>query len=191
MNRPIMSCFKAATRVLAIAVTGFAISVTWVPAAHADAPSPATNTCAQSSVAGHWDVNQQGDHFTMDLTQTGSAIAGTAEVNPSFTGVVSGTVTGNTFQVVISWTNGTAGNYTATVSPGHLSDGSSVQVGHPENTATWSATGGGGCSAPTSKDQCKNGGWSSYGNPMAGITAFVNQGDCVSYVASRGNSDTH
>ena len=33
---------------------------------------------------------------------------------------------------------------------------------------------------PTSKDQCKNGGWKNYG------TTFRNQGDCVSFVASGG-----
>jgi hypothetical protein len=32
---------------------------------------------------------------------------------------------------------------------------------------------------PTSKDQCKNGGWQTYG-------AFKDQGDCVSYVATKG-----
>ena len=35
---------------------------------------------------------------------------------------------------------------------------------------------------PTSAAQCKNGGWMSYG------TTFRNQGDCVSYVASKGKS---
>ncbi|HLJ69599.1 MAG TPA: hypothetical protein VKX16_19760 [Chloroflexota bacterium] len=34
---------------------------------------------------------------------------------------------------------------------------------------------------PTSKDQCKNGGWQNFNNPT-----FKNQGDCVSYVASGG-----
>jgi hypothetical protein len=36
--------------------------------------------------------------------------------------------------------------------------------------------------APTSKGQCKNGGWKSFG------TAFKNQGDCVSFVASGGKN---
>ena len=35
---------------------------------------------------------------------------------------------------------------------------------------------------PTSKDQCKNGGWQSFG------TLFKNQGDCVSFVASGGKN---
>jgi hypothetical protein len=34
---------------------------------------------------------------------------------------------------------------------------------------------------PTSKDQCKNGGWQSYG-------IFKNQGDCVSFVATGGKN---
>jgi hypothetical protein len=34
---------------------------------------------------------------------------------------------------------------------------------------------------PTSKDQCKDGGWQSFDNPT-----FKNQGDCVSYVATKG-----
>jgi hypothetical protein len=34
---------------------------------------------------------------------------------------------------------------------------------------------------PTSKDQCKNGGWRAFG-------AFKNQGDCVSFVATGGKN---
>ena len=36
-------------------------------------------------------------------------------------------------------------------------------------------------SLPTSKDQCKKGGWESFG-------VFKNQGDCVSFVATRGKN---
>jgi hypothetical protein len=36
---------------------------------------------------------------------------------------------------------------------------------------------------PTSKDQCKKGGWQLFNNP-----AFKNQGDCVSYVATKGKN---
>jgi len=35
---------------------------------------------------------------------------------------------------------------------------------------------------PTSKDECKNGGWRNFGS------TFRNQGDCVSYVATRGRN---
>ena len=37
-------------------------------------------------------------------------------------------------------------------------------------------------SLPTTKEQCKNGGWKNYG------TKFKNQGDCVSFVATRGKN---
>ena len=36
---------------------------------------------------------------------------------------------------------------------------------------------------PTTKDQCKNGGWQNYG------TTFKNQGDCVSFVATGGKNE--
>ena len=36
---------------------------------------------------------------------------------------------------------------------------------------------------PTSKDQCKDGGWQTFNNPT-----FKNQGDCVSYVATGGKN---
>jgi len=36
-------------------------------------------------------------------------------------------------------------------------------------------------SLPTSADQCKKGGWQTYG-------IFKNQGDCVSYVATKGKN---
>jgi hypothetical protein len=40
-----------------------------------------------------------------------------------------------------------------------------------------------GCPLPTDKDQCKKDGWKNYG------TSFKNQGDCVSYVATRGKNE--
>ena len=36
---------------------------------------------------------------------------------------------------------------------------------------------------PTTKDQCKNGGWQTFSSP-----AFKNQGDCISYVATGGKN---
>jgi hypothetical protein len=39
-----------------------------------------------------------------------------------------------------------------------------------------------GCPLPTQKPQCTNNGWKSYG------TTFRNQGDCVSYIATRGKN---
>ena len=39
---------------------------------------------------------------------------------------------------------------------------------------------------PTSKDQCKNGGWMTFNNPP-----FKNQGDCVSFVATGGKNSAN
>jgi hypothetical protein len=45
--------------------------------------------------------------------------------------------------------------------------------------------GGGGLVLPTNADQCKKNGWAAYG-------VFKNQGDCVSYIATKGkNTPTH
>ncbi len=41
----------------------------------------------------------------------------------------------------------------------------------------------GDSTAPTSKEQCKNGGWNDYPN-----LGFKNQGDCVSYVSTAGKN---
>ncbi len=49
--------------------------------------------------------------------------------------------------------------------------------GQKSDNSTFTASG----SLPTSKDQCKKGGWANFG-------VFKNQGDCVSYVASGGRN---
>jgi hypothetical protein len=45
-----------------------------------------------------------------------------------------------------------------------------------------SGTGGGGVRRCARKEQCKNGGWMSFGS------VFRKQGDCVSFVATRGKN---
>ncbi len=74
--------------------------------------------------------------------------------------------------------------------------GAALTAGIPV-TPAWalSGCGSGGCGLsgppahpPTSKDQCKDGGWQTFTDAQ-GNTAFKNQGDCVSYVASNGHSD--
>jgi hypothetical protein len=41
---------------------------------------------------------------------------------------------------------------------------------------------------PTTVDECKNGGWQHYAD--ANGTPFKNQGDCVSYVTTKGKTPT-
>ena len=57
--------------------------------------------------------------------------------------------------------------------------------GVPDSEDACGTEGGGarnGCPLPTSKDECKNDGWKAYG------ARFENQGDCVSFVATRGRN---
>ena len=41
---------------------------------------------------------------------------------------------------------------------------------------------------PTDKDQCKDGGWETFVNVNTGQNIFKNQGDCVSFVATKGKN---
>jgi hypothetical protein len=41
---------------------------------------------------------------------------------------------------------------------------------------------------PTSKDECKDGGWATFVNVISGQKIFKNQGDCVSFIATQGKN---
>lgn len=60
--------------------------------------------------------------------------------------------------------------------PGAVSNADALYVSVGDDTTTFDFE-----LRPTSKDDCKNGGWMSYGT-------FKNQGDCVSYVATGGKN---
>ena len=180
--------------IAALTIAG-AFSSVGVLAAQAN-PSPGpSGACAQLTVTGTWNVAQSnipGVPFTFQLQQTGTAVSGTATYDTGsgpVTGTVSGTEQNNQFDVIITWSATSAGHYTATVAPGQMTNGNTYDVDQPSSTATWSATGPTGCSVPTNKDQCKNGGWNNLTTAQG--TPFKNQGDCVSYVASGGKSDPH
>jgi hypothetical protein len=152
--------------------------------------------CSQYYVAGTWNVSQDNipnAEFTFNLTQSGQTVGGTASYTDNSvitTGDVAGTVQGNAFDVVITWSAQSAGHYTATVTPSAMTNGTTYDVHNPSSTANWSATGTDPCEqAPTSKDQCKNAGWASGTLVDASGNPFKNQGDCVSFVASGGKSD--
>jgi hypothetical protein len=93
------------------------------------------------------------------------------------------------FTCYVSWNDIVAANPTATIQSVVINQGSgnpgidanvdALTFGANGNATTWNfepLTG-----PPTSKDQCKNGGWQDFDNPT-----FKNQGDCVSYVATKG-----
>jgi hypothetical protein len=182
---------------LALAASLLAIPLFGSVGAHAtSAPS---GGCSQYNVAGTWSVTQSNipnDPFTFNLTQSGQTVGGTASYTDNgntTTGTVSGTVQGDAFHVVISWASNpaSAGDYAATVQPNALANGYTYDVSNSDSHATWSATGTATCSTqtPTTKEQCKDGGWASGAYVDAKGKPFKNQGDCVSYVASNGKSD--
>ena len=161
--------------------------------ASAATPAPGSQSlaCSQVSVTGSWTGTQDGVELNWTLTQVGQNVTGTAEYNKhQLDGTVTGTVMGNLFDAVIRWAPGNApgaaGEYTATVAPGALQNGTGHDVNAPTSTATWSAVGTTGCATPTTKADCKDGSWQSLTDSR--MVAFKNQGDCVSYVATRGNN---
>jgi hypothetical protein len=56
-----------------------------------------------------------------------------------------------------------------------------VSISATAGTGVGTFTANFGPQLPTTKDQCKNGGWKTY-------PGFKNQGDCVSYVATKGKN---
>jgi hypothetical protein len=160
-------------------------------------------TCTQYNAAGTWNVSQSNisstPDFTMTLTQTGTTVGGSASI-PSLglsSQSLSGTLVGNALHVLITWSSASAGDYTGTVSLNAISNGQTYDVNQPippaDQIVTWTAAGTATCASstatPTSKDQCKNGGWQNSNLVDASGNPFKNQGDCVSFVASGGKSD--
>jgi hypothetical protein len=148
--------------------------------------------CAQSIVVGKWvatQSNQPTGLFTFSLTQSASTIGGTAlaDNGNTVTGSVSDSAIGNAFDVIIDWGGGLQGHYTATVSPGHMTNGYTFQVGHPENNATWSATGtSGGCAPPfTARSSLSNVG--AQGNAPSVQSAISTDGRFVAFASDASN----
>lgn len=160
-------------------------------AAKAGAAQPAA--CAQTVVVGDWAVTQSNmptGVFTFSFTQSGSTVGGTfafADNGNKMTGSVSGSVIGNAFDVVIDWGGGLQGHYTATVSPGHMTNGYTFQVGHPENNATWSATGtSGSCFRPfVARSSLSNVG--AQGNAPSVQSAISSDGRFVAFASDASN----
>jgi hypothetical protein len=94
---------------------------------------------------------------------------------------------GGTFNATCNWWNSASGPRNAG-NPGGTGDTVDGTGPGGVNFTPWltAPAPSGACNGPlvgppTSKDQCKDGGWRSFNNPT-----FKNQGDCVSYVATGG-----
>lgn len=183
--RRLIGALALATATLGLVAVGSAATA----GADVAVPGGTASTCTQWSVSGTWTVTQSNvsGTYTFVLSQFGTTVTGNASYGAG--GTITGSVIGNQFHVVIDWGGGLMGDYTATVSLGQMTSGYTFDLANAASNATWFATGPGLCvsSTPTSKDQCKDGGWSNYTDGQG--NAFKNQGDCVSYVASGGKSD--
>jgi hypothetical protein len=135
---------------------------------------PVYNAGQGAVVSGQWQ--------TWDAYQGGNAIWWSS--NP-----IPGAPNRDTF---VSWNTILANNADAVIAggfglnqgsgnPGLTAASDALTIGHGGTTTVYNLeplTG-----PPTSKDQCKNGGWQTFDSP-----AFKNQGDCVSYVATGGKN---
>jgi hypothetical protein len=170
-------------------VSGAAAAMFLTGAANAFAATPNWN------IQGTWtfnDIYQSVPYVhTMNITSfnpvTGD-FSGTGFYNadPLLTWTITGNESGNaiTYTLLTGGDNpGVTLNGTGTVSSATFMSGTGSQSnidGYPNPNVDWSATGTATPSV-TTKDQCKNNGWKTFG-------VFKNQGDCVSYVSTGGRN---
>jgi hypothetical protein len=144
-------------------------------------PTSTTVSCTPSSVVAP-------NSTTCTATVSDTASSGQTTPNGTVTFASSGQGSfSNGGQCTLAGTGGSA-SCSVSYSPTHTSTtpvrsdtitGSyGGDTGHNPSSGTTQVT---VISLPTSKDQCKNGGWQQYG-------VFKNQGDCVSYVATGGKN---
>lgn len=173
---------------MAIAIAGFGVSA---------ARAAGLPTCGSGfSVTGLWNVNQAagnytGTQFQLVLQQTGTSVTGAGYDNVNnLTASITGTQVGSSIDLIFVWPTGVA-EYVGTVTSGGMS-GTAGAVGNAvPGVTTWDTEGPSqtcspAASPPATKDDCKNGGWQTHTD--ANGTAFKNQGDCVSYVATKGKN---
>lgn len=145
------------------------------------------------NITGTWNLNFEigGGHYlhTMDVASfnlTTGEFSGTGVWNDNpaaYTWTVTGTVSENNIRFHII--------YTGTGNPGYTVDATGViasatSMNGTWGGGTWTGTGIATTIIPTDKNQCKNGGWQNLRNDKG--MSFKNQGDCVSFVASKGKA---
>ena len=152
------------------------------------APTPTSPYPGTFQEAGSWDSGADTFSATFTITSGTTTITGSKTLLPGSLGsfACSFTVVNSAGAVV------QAAGYTATI---HTPNGNFHDQGTSDVVASVNELGAATLTesftsslaepvliAPTSRGQRKNGGWKSFG------TAFKNQGDCVSFVASGGKN---
>jgi hypothetical protein len=102
-------------------------------------------------VSGQWDIVQNnGFRVPINVTQTNDRLSATASHSNGqvLSTDATGSVTGPTFDMTITWNNGSKGHYTATFTRGHFDSppngflqGDTQDMNHLESTATWFSEG--------------------------------------------------
>ena len=132
-------------------------------------------------------VGQPGYAFCAPASGTATLVDGANSAN-TITKNEAGQVCASSFGSGGSYTF--IGNYTITGGTGIYSGATgtgTVNTFQPTQTSPFTGSEDGTIDVlPTSTDQCKNGGWQNYTDGNG--TPFKNQGDCVSYVATRGTN---
>ena len=96
---------------------------------------------AEFNVSGNWDAHQSnGSVVNFNIQQTGTALRGVAtHSGGSVSGTVEGSVHDNQFLVSARWNNGTIGEYNGLFNSIGRITGTTFDVNHPENQATWAS----------------------------------------------------
>lgn len=124
---------------------------------------------------------------TMTITQDLSGnITGTGNNVPGNTWNVAGNVSGNAINFSLNYNapmSGYVASFIGNIKPDGTMNGTWLDVLYSDS-GLWYSTSGVATAIvnlPTSKDQCKKGGWETFG-------VFKNQGDCVSFVVTGGKN---
>jgi hypothetical protein len=96
---------------------------------------------SEFNVSGNWDAHQSnGFVVNFDIQQTNTALQGVAtHSGGSVSGTVEGSVHNNQFLVSVRWSNRTIGEYNGIFNSIGRITGTTFDVNHPGNQATWAS----------------------------------------------------
>jgi len=101
--------------------------------------------CAQWDISGEWVLKQSNGYAPMFvLSQNGTQLTGHGTYN-GITGPLNGTLIGDKFNVLVSWSNNSRGRYVGSVVAGYISDGQGYDEAHPTSKASWTGEGAARC----------------------------------------------
>jgi hypothetical protein len=101
--------------------------------------------CEEWDISGDWIITQGNGYApTFSLSQNGTQLTGHGTY-PGVTGPLNGTLIGDKFNVLVSWSNNTRGRYVGSMKAGFISDGQGYDETHPTSRAAWKGKGAARC----------------------------------------------